>query len=741
MRRLRERLFAALLTLGCLAPTGCSRGVLIAEYPVDNSVPPPLSGGVEDGLYWSAYVRIENQDVPHLWEVTALDYAIISVEVSIPTREGPVVRTIPLFTLERGAVRVETGADLLRKIPLMQDARDQVSFQLRVTYLKNREALEKATKILTGAKKLAEPFLSSYPVASQIMETSLNFIHDTVDLDERPVSSTTWFVEPRELYKDAFQQESHNDPMLPAPEDPSVLRVFFLIPINLWLGRGAGENDTASGAGTDCGIGELSVETCGVKRWLDNQIGKNKRIFECIDMPGRLCLVDANDQKEIDRIESERRSRSLAWIKFAFDEGEGEKGEPLPAYDFAGLLRKVQGEVVVVEPGDIDDEVRNALGVWIEAYNKSRAKVCPPTEQPQPPECVPKDNLIKMAQHLHLAANQLVREALYANQRLEALAEQSKSRNYRQSRLDSVVYVTVSFEPFFQVYDPNAVIPGLAISCQGITEDSIDSMQEYFGANVDFFTETDGDRIRGILRMARAYVQLTGYVDRKAFGEALRVLDEAETLLTNDSQAWENNIWGGGSAVTPYFKDTTEALQRCFGEVEAKFPLQQYRALQRIQRGELPAQGRTSTNVQCQASTSVRRLDLASMLFAQVAAGLDLEPFSAHAPTTSALLRADQPELSILLRDLASTHAEQLAFAKSIGCPTPTELNQLSLACGDCFTAVASACEKNKDESRLTPLTLAIQKVARRECLDDELQQFVGESIAAAGDDMFVDLK
>ena len=75
-----------------------------------------------------------HEDVPFLWKTSKLDYALITVNASIPTRQGkPVVRTLPLFTLERGAIRTETGLDLLRKLPLTRESRETVSFELQIT--------------------------------------------------------------------------------------------------------------------------------------------------------------------------------------------------------------------------------------------------------------------------------------------------------------------------------------------------------------------------------------------------------------------------------------------------------------------------------------------------------------------------------------------------------------------------------------------------------------------------------
>ena len=75
-------------------------------------------------------------------DVGGLDYVLISAKVKLPTRNEPIIREFPLYTIEKGLVQSHSGVDLLKRFPINGNAREQVSISLEVRYLSNEEALK-----------------------------------------------------------------------------------------------------------------------------------------------------------------------------------------------------------------------------------------------------------------------------------------------------------------------------------------------------------------------------------------------------------------------------------------------------------------------------------------------------------------------------------------------------------------------------------------------------------------------
>jgi hypothetical protein len=175
--------------------TGCAQRIVIAEYPVKQpqsgdshecgasptAAKPAAPLSVEFPHYWSAYAFIDPHNIALHWDKNSLSQIFVSAEVRIPTDSEPIVSDFPLFTAHEGSIQQHAGVDILNKLPIMTNAREQVSITIKVRYLKNREALETARKILSVAEGIAKPFLDNYPVASQVLSAATGTIDQVVE--------------------------------------------------------------------------------------------------------------------------------------------------------------------------------------------------------------------------------------------------------------------------------------------------------------------------------------------------------------------------------------------------------------------------------------------------------------------------------------------------------------------------------------------------------------------------------
>jgi hypothetical protein len=207
MRSLLSRGVAALRGLIPVAIwcglSACSQSIVVTSFPVaeaERAKATPLrstevseyNAGRNVDKYWSVFAHIEEQDVPRLWDVSGLDYVLISAKVKLPTRNEPIVREFPLYTIEKGLVQSHSGVDLLKRFPINGNAREQVSISLEVRYLSNEEALKAARVVLKQAEALAEPYLKNFALASQIMTQSVSTIDEALPQERGANTMTIW---------------------------------------------------------------------------------------------------------------------------------------------------------------------------------------------------------------------------------------------------------------------------------------------------------------------------------------------------------------------------------------------------------------------------------------------------------------------------------------------------------------------------------------------------------------------
>lgn len=705
----------------------CSRGVIIAEYPV--AMPPAAQEGRTSGReettgrYWSAYVRIENQDVPFLWKTSKLDYALITVNASIPTRQGkPVVRTLPLFTLERGAIRTETGLDLLRKLPLTRESRETVSFELQITYLKNKRALEVARTILDKVGKLAEPFLASYPMASQIIESSVELIDGVTDTEKSaPVSSTKWNVD----LDDLFERSEDS-------EDGSTMQVFFLIPTQMGVNRGQGKNDgeplvCPPESDTTTPNVSKTVEACGVKVWLRDRIGEGRSFVPCADMPGRLCVVDDKAEPAVDAQEAVRRINTRittlveppalgdmlksvdSLLLFVQQDSRSGDDSPLAAADLPDSV-KAKLEAVLVDARALEVEQSAAC-----AGEGARSQACLEASRDL---AVRKERVAAAARYAVEETNELKTSQAAS----DALREMSTDATYLDGRLDSVVYITIEFKPYVEVYDPLVFLSDAGNGCANLGAESIDALQGYFNSNVDFFNDQDGDSIRMMIHLARQLVEVRELLERKSEGEAIRVMLDVETTRRAARRAPYNQI---GNRLFQ--------LEGCFGEIDRRMPIRQFRDFAGLddpnawqELSDPSVLGNSKCFVPTAYSDDVRRFDLFDVALQEILASAGKVPDYGQ-PTLDSTVTHEQAFVEILFSEAKRIRRAQLDVAEQSSCPAPgsgwSPLYDFSDACEECFAALKATCAKAKtanDNAALTELEAGIRRyrAQRRACTE-----------------------
>ncbi|MCH9683984.1 MAG: hypothetical protein K0V04_21300, partial [Deltaproteobacteria bacterium] len=657
----------------------------------------------EEG-YWSAYVSIENQDIPHLWKTSDLDYAVISIEVTIPTRNGPVVRTVPLFTLDHGVPQAETGVDLLKKIPLTSEAREQISFKLEVKYLKNKAALDTSRAILGRITDLAKPYLGNYPVASQIIETSLGLIDDAVASKEGAVSSMVTVVDADRVRQKALASSTH-----------SSLQAFFLLPIELSYYRGRGQD----GQHDQC-RDKQSVESCGVKSWVNKQIGPGNVIVECPEFPGRLCVAPKSyvDPPGRDVGREKKRLQQDIETTAAGLMGPGQPTALDPdASSLTILLNEIiQDEELDITIRDIDPptiDVLQRLADHTDSYRTSNIEPCeqqfvdtrdpPPVGRRTLEDCEEavyayedlRGHLVDLAFEAAIETNQIV-----ANQR-KAEAHDSE-RRYRPDRLDSLVYITIRFKRFEDVYDPQALIAGSHSDCRAITEEAIESTQEYFGANIDFFRAQDADKIRRMLRSARDYLLIKSLVAKGSHIEAARSLGDMQLLLPDPmNHSLEHRL-----------DAHVFSIHRCFDKLRRRPPLRQLARLwtlylrpgqglpRTVPRGIVYGEAE-STSLDPRSSSARRVDDLVASLedFARVIGDSPpkLDPHGIGDEFTPALgeKSKDLAIAELLFEEATQLMADQRELASAVtDCKSAVEVrDSFGATCRSCLATLRSKCD------------------------------------------------
>ncbi|MBK9753438.1 MAG: hypothetical protein IPO88_08020 [Nannocystis sp.] len=88
----------------------------------------------------------------------------------------------------------ESGVDLLKKIPLSEQVRDQVSITIEARFIRNKKAMDIARRILKEVTKVAEPYLNSYPIASKIIGSAVPLIDELTPNERSAPSATTTMI-------------------------------------------------------------------------------------------------------------------------------------------------------------------------------------------------------------------------------------------------------------------------------------------------------------------------------------------------------------------------------------------------------------------------------------------------------------------------------------------------------------------------------------------------------------------
>jgi hypothetical protein len=506
----------------------CARGIVVGSYQIDDGRPnvPPSSDGNE-GAYWSAYLEIEGQDISRLWNLDGLDYVLITAEVSIPTTSGPLVRSVPLFTVEKGMVNYESGVDLLKKMPLHTNARDQVTFQLQITLLDDIEALKATRKILGTVSELAKPFLNSYPLASKILESSLPLIDQFAKPSKKPASSVKTAIVAERLFRDAGGSPNQD-----------VLFAYFLMPQRADVTAREGSDDAS--------------KNTHIKPWLLQRLeieDKEKVLRECADKDGYLCMADAVD-------DFDPSDESKVW--FAYDIARTR----LWNGDCVADATRLYGELYTrLKEGDT---TKDTLDAGFEALRSTCTKLA---------ESLAKNDLDS------IYTRQLDLESLLETS-FQTLADHFRNdalpTQYMYDRVDQVAYVTIKFKRYSEVHDPFMIIDSAGDDCGTLTASRVSEVENYIRDNESLFLPEHIDYARSLVTAANDYLELVELVDRGAYSEALGLI-VSRTILA------EERAWNPNRDRTPRtLRSASNRLDSCFARKLAIPPYAQIAQLGRL---------------------------------------------------------------------------------------------------------------------------------------------------------------
>lgn len=456
-----------------LAPVACARSISIAPLPVHGEraadVGPPPTPKAEPAVnaqrYWSAYFDIEALDIPSAWGVQRGDFILISARVKIPLRTQVIERDFPLFLVEHGQVQVQSGVDLLRKMPISDSARDQIALTIEVRYFKGARYLDIAKKILKEAATAAKPLLSSYPAAAQIVGAAIPMLDRVVpESRQRTPSSYTMMIDSDRL-----------------PREGKLL-AFALSPLVLPVRKPIAdvEQDKRDG------------ESHSLTRAL-----QKIRLIPCSDFPSRLCdggqltapLSSSGTPTPTSEEIRQQLARNDLWIS---DLARREAALRTPQQQQQSLP-----PVGPAAKAELDDIARQREAATKERDDlKKRLSEAP--EVPAGGTPLP-------------AASDPVEVALYQLKRIVG------------------VYVTLDFRSYDTVFDPMLFLRDARANCSALSGTSIKQAQDYLAANEELFALEDVDLARRQFALGQLYIDLREAMIKRDHATALEWIDRIYT--------------------------------------------------------------------------------------------------------------------------------------------------------------------------------------------------------------------
>lgn len=663
-----------------LCSAACAQSIAITPYPVHTN--PLMSGETkthEKPVYWSAYINLETQDLHKLWQVARADFLLISATVKIPTRSNVIVRDFPLFTITKGQVQAQSGLDLLKKIPISSQARDQVSITLEVRYIKGQEALEKAKKILNETVKAAEPFLKSYPLASKIIGSAIPIIDQIIEpAAKRFPSSRTLAITPEKLL-------TRNE-----------LIAFIIKPIRLvgkYKDRDSIKYDPAKND-------SIPIE-------LDNY-----RLVECSDMKGMLCrggpigeyYATLNARRELSDtrlqgVEAERVSLERQLFQEELDcrkgeyatDGQQQQQQQRSSGDILdrencerrlevsrSQLKRVDHEIGEMRKKLASDEalsearaVLRERQLAVEAAQKAApAASGGPEAKREPTEA-----------DLRLRA---AREALVAAERNVHLLSGQEFYLYQTDRVRDAAYITFDFQPYDDVFEPMILLRDAQAGCSQLTTTVVQQARDHLNGNEDLFLADDVDVARRSLALAESVIAMQRATETRDVGSVLTLIDE----IYSD---YMKPLDGKGPIEAHY-----EALQTCAARRMALAPVLQIEQAWKLYDGLETRGARPEPLGTCPAlaDDSAFRLDLLDVALTNLStiAG-DLYQYPPNAEginnqqISGPIIRLLNEEATRLRRLQESSPIKSCNQSNIAGL-----VKQFSLGCEKCMKDLAKAC-------------------------------------------------
>lgn len=669
---------ANIILASSLLSAACAQSIAITPYPVHTK--PLMSEDPkthEKPVYWSAYINLETQDLHKLWQVARADFLLISATVKIPTRSNVIVRDFPLFTITKGQVQAQSGLDLLKKIPIWSQARDQVSITLEVRYIKGQEALEKAKKILYETVKAAEPFLKSYPVASKIIGSAIPIIDQIVDpAAKRFPSSRTLAITPEKLL-------TRNE-----------LIAFIIKPIRL-----VGKYKDRAGIKYDpAGNDSIPIE-------LDKH-----RLVECSDMKGMLCkgsplgeyYATLNARREL----SDTRLQGMEAERIAIERQIFQKELDCHAGKYAteGQQQRARSSGDILDREDCErrlEESRIQLKRVEHDIAEMRKKLASDQALSEARGVLREQQLaVESAQNAATGAAvdpkaqqasteagkrlQDAQDAFAAAKRNVDLLSGKEFHLYQRDRVKEAIYITFDFQPYNDVFEPLILLRDAQAGCSQLTTTVVQQARDHLNSNEDLFLADDVDVARRSLALAENLIAMQRATETRDVGTVLTLIDEINS-------GFMTPLDGEGPIEAHY-----EALQTCAARRMVLAPVLQIEQAWKLYNGLKTRGAKPEPLGTCPALAvdSAFRLDLLHVALTNLStiAG-DLYSYP---PKTEETNNQQISGPIIRLLNEEAKRLRELQESSPINSCNPNNIaglvKQFSLGCEKCMKDLAKAC-------------------------------------------------
>ncbi|MBX3228806.1 MAG: hypothetical protein KIT84_39665 [Labilithrix sp.] len=194
----------AITALYCIVMGACAKPLVVFHTPPAAS-PVDEDAGIERAVpkgtrYWTASAFVEARNVGIL--AGSSDDFIVTVEVGVPTREGPRTFEVPLFLVRDRAIEGSSNIDVLRHAPIVENARDQLSVKLKVKLIPNKELGKQVRHVLqTLTDSKLTNIAKDYTTALMVADSASKIVDGMLaDQEKSPPSSLTVWLDSKSVH-------------------------------------------------------------------------------------------------------------------------------------------------------------------------------------------------------------------------------------------------------------------------------------------------------------------------------------------------------------------------------------------------------------------------------------------------------------------------------------------------------------------------------------------------------------